>query len=264
MNRVTLALWLLPIGIFLAMIAAAAGGHRVALLRRRSGDSPSTSGSSIIDAAVLGLLSLLVAFWFSLAGAHLDLRRSLIVEEANAIGTAWLRLDLLPLATRSTVQDLFRDYVDIRMAETPSARSRERRASLDEQLDGVRGAIWKHSVDAGRQCASPQAAMLLLDALNAMFDAGTRHEAATNAHTPTAVPVLLAGVAVVASLLTGHEMGRSQTFSWFHPLLFAVVVSTTIGVIYDLEKPRYGLIRIDDYDKTMRDVRQGFDRGTGP
>ena len=102
--------------------------------------------------------------------------------------------------------------------------------------------------------------MLLIAALNDMFDAATRHDASFNAHTPTAIVVLLAVVAVVASILVGYDLGTHKRFEWLHMTLFAVLVSSTIWVIYDLEMPRYGLIRVDDYDQTMREVREDFDR----
>lgn len=96
MNTVNLTMIALPAGLFSAMMAAAIVGHRIAVARSRADDADDAPGTSAVDAAVLGLLGLLVAFWFSSAGTRLDVRRSLIVEEANAIGTAWLRLDLLP------------------------------------------------------------------------------------------------------------------------------------------------------------------------
>ena len=226
MNAVTLWMFLLPTVLFCAMLAAAVAGHRLALGRRQKPDEATLVGTGAIDAAVLGLLGLLVAFWFSSAGTRLDMRRSLIVEEANAIGTAWLRLDVLPADVRTAEHDLFRRYVDVRLL----------------------------------QSRRPPRAAILLESLNAMFDAATRHQAAFNAHTPTAILVLLVLVAAFSAALAGHDMGGWATFNWLHAIVFAGVVSVTIWVIYDLEMPRYGLIRVDDYDKTISDLRAEFDR----
>lgn len=264
MNLVMFTMLLVPVTIFVAMMIAAGSGHRLAL-RRLSGPNPDAAvGAGAIDAAALGLLGLLIAFWFSLAATHLDLRRSLIVEEANAIGTAWLRLDLLRADDRRSAQDQFRSYVDVRLAQTSDPHASDHRAGLGAQLDDLRSGIWTTTVAAVPHCDSPQAAMLLLTALNEMFDAATRHDASFNAHTPTAIVVLLAVVAVVASILFGYDLGTHKRFEWLHTTLFAALVSSTIWVIYDLEMPRYGLIRIDDYDRTMRDVREDFDRVPGP
>jgi len=259
-THVGLLLILLPVGLFCAMVAAARAGNRLAERRRQRPDADAEVGTSAIDAAVLGLLGLLVAFWFSSAGTRLDVRRSLIVEEANAIGTAWLRLDLLPAATRTAVRDLFRGYADVRLAQTTGSPQADREASLDRRLTDFRDQIWRQAVAAAPECESDQAAAILLESLNAMFDAGTRHQAFFNAHTPAAILVLLLAVAIFAALLAGHDMGGRGTFNWLHTVVFAGVVSLTIWVIYDLEMPRYGLIRVDNFDATVRAVRADFDR----
>ena len=92
------------------------------------------------------------------------------------------------------------------------------------------------------------------------IDAGTRHQAFLNAHTPTAILALLVVVATCAAMVSGHDMGGRRTFSWLHAILFAGVVAVTIWVIYDLEMPRHGVIRVDDCDQAIRDVRAGFDQ----
>jgi len=261
MNGVQLAMIALPLGLFGIMLLAAAAGQRLAAWRLQRRDDASTVGTSAVDAAVLGLLGLLVAFWFSSAGTRLDMRRSLIVEEANAIGTALLRLDLLPEDAQPAVREEFHSYLDVRLAQIPGATHAESDAVLANRLATAQNSIWRQAVAAAPRCLNPQAAALLLDALNAMFDAGTRHQAAFNAHTPVAILVLLLLVAIFAAVLAGHDMAGQGRFNWLHIVVFAAVVSLTIWVIYDLEMPRYGLIRIDNYDQTLLDLRASFQRG---
>jgi hypothetical protein len=260
MNPVDLTMIALPAGLFCAMVAAAVAGHRLAVARSRRPDAAAAPGASAIDAAVLGLLGLLVAFWFGSAGTRLDVRRSLIVEEANAIGTAWLRLDLLPDDIQSDVRGHFRRYVDVRLAQAPGRSSVGQLRTLDDELASHRHTIWRRAVEAAPRCLTPQGHAILLESLNGMFDAGTRHQAFINAHTPTAILALLVVVASCSAALAGHDMGGRRTFTWLHTLSFAGVVAITIWVIYDLEMPRYGLIRVDNFDQTIRDVRADFDR----
>lgn len=264
MNSVNLLLILMPLSLCAGMVAAAMAGHRLAVARRRRLDAEATVGTSAIDAAVLGLLGLLVAFWFSSAGTRLDTRRSLIVEEANSIGTAWLRLDLLPQDVEGQLRDLFRQYVDVRLAQTTELVRAESREPFDRRLTELRHAIWGRAVAAAPRSTSDQAAAILLESLNGMFDAATRHQAAVDAHTPTAILVLLLAVSLLSALLAGHDMGCQGTFDRLHVGVFAGVVSLTIWVIYDLEMPRYGLIRVDNFDKTMLDVRADFQRPGAP
>jgi hypothetical protein len=261
MNGVQLAMIALPLGLFGIMLLSAAAGRRIAAWRSRLRDDASAVGTSAVDAAVLGLLGLLVAFWFSSAGTRLDMRRSLIVEEANAIGTAWLRLDLLPVDAQQGPRDEFRSYLDLRLAQTPGATHAESDAVLAKRVATAQDSIWRQSVAAAPRCESDQAAVLLLDALNAMFDAGTRHRAAFNAHTPAAILALVLLVAIFAAVLAGHDMAGRGRFNWLHIIVFAGVVSLTIWVIYDLEMPRYGLIRVNNYDQTMVDLRDSFRGG---
>src|SRR6185436_2599128 len=72
-------------------------------------------GFGVVDGAVFGLLGLLIAFTFSGAAARFDERRQLIIEEANDIGTAYLRIDLLPESAQSRLRELFRQYLDSRL-----------------------------------------------------------------------------------------------------------------------------------------------------
>jgi hypothetical protein len=258
-------LWILalPVGLFCLMVAATVAGHRLALARRSPGGSGNSLVVSAIDAAVLGLLGLLIAFWFSSAGTRLDMRRSLIVEEANAIGTAWLRLALLPEEVRPEERRLFREYLDLRLEQAPAAAPAAAKR-LASRAAAIQAAIWQTAVDAAPRCASDQAAAILLASLNEMFDSGARHQAASAAHTPTLILVLVVVVAAFSGLLAGHDMGGRGPFQWLHTLVFAAVVSLTIWVTYDLEMPRYGLIRVDDYDRLMRDLQGEFTAAAPP
>src|SRR5271155_4562494 len=85
-------------------------------IRLRNKDENASSGLGVIDGAVFGLMGLLLAFSFSGAEARFEVRRQLIVQETNAIGTAYLRVDLLPEAAQPQIRDDFRAYVDARLA----------------------------------------------------------------------------------------------------------------------------------------------------
>jgi len=257
MNDARLWILLLPIGLFCLMVAATLAGHRLASGRSRRTDAEDSAGTSAVDAAVLGLLGLLIAFWFSSAGTRLDMRRSLIVEEANAIGTAWLRLALLPQDVQPVIRGLFREHVDVRIEQAPASKP-DASKRLAARADEVQSAIWRHAVDAAPRCESDQAAAILLSSLNEMFDAAARHQASYDAHTPTLILVLVLVVGAFSGLLAGHDMGTRGPVNWLHAIAFAVVVSLTVWVIYDLEMPRYGLIRVDNYDHLLRDLRDGF------
>ena len=111
----TIITLLLAGGLFLAMLAFLEVGRRIGLAVKTKEGKEATAGSGAVDAAVYGLLGLLIAFTFSGAAARFEARRHLIIEEANAIGTAYLRLDMLPAEAQASLKEKFRQYVDSRL-----------------------------------------------------------------------------------------------------------------------------------------------------
>jgi hypothetical protein len=161
---------LLFAGMLLLLEAGRRAGHR-RLAKDAKGDLP---GIGVIDGSVFTLLGLLLAFTFSGAATRLDARRQLIVEETNDIGTAYLRLDLLPASAQPALREKFRQYVDSRLAayrKLPDAG-----AAREELTKGtlLQGEIWNQAVTATRAPDThPDAARLLIPALNSMIDITT-------------------------------------------------------------------------------------------
>ena len=100
--------------------------------------------------------------------------------------------------------------------------------------------------------------MLLLPALNDMFDITTTRTMAMQAHAPATIYVMLGLLVLAGSLLAGYSMASGRTRSWFHPFAFALIMSLAIYVILDFEFPRVGLIRLDSFDQILMDVRQSM------
>ena len=252
MSPVNLAI-LITASLFLGMVGCLECGYRLA--NRRLKPEGGRAGAGAVEGAIFGLLGLLIAFTFSGAHTRFEARRQLVIQESNNIGTAWLRLDLLPPATQPPLRDLFREYVDARLAayaklpDVPAARA-ELERSLQLQND-----IWTQSVAACKLPDGQRAIMPLLSALNAMFDIVTNRTTALKTHTPTIVFGMLGVLALISALLAGMGMAGATRRSWVHILGFALIISLTVYVILDLEYPRLGLIRIDSMDQLLRDVR---------
>jgi len=102
--------------LFLGMLFCLEMGRRWGVRQLDRDPSAARAGTNAVEGAVFALLGLLIAFTFSGAAARFDTRRVQIVDEANAIGTAWLRIDLLPAEAQPLLRDLFRNYVDSRLA----------------------------------------------------------------------------------------------------------------------------------------------------
>lgn len=252
----TFAAALSALGLFLGMMLLFEVGRRIGAARLARDPEGVTNGTGPIEAAVFGLLGLLLAFTFSGAATRFEARRHLIAEEANAIGTAYLRVDLLPGDAQPVVRQLFRRYLEARI-ETYRDASND--AAVQARLaEGValQGQIWAKAVAAsGRPEVPAQAGMLLLPALNSMIDITTTRAVAMQDHPPRVIFVLLAGLSLVSALLVGYVMCGTKVRSWFYMLIVAATMSLTLYVILDLEYPRFGLIRIDAADRTLVELK---------
>jgi hypothetical protein len=243
-------------GLFVALIAALEIGRRagrIAFTTTDAGARP--AGLSAVEAVAFGLLGLLLAFTFSGAAARLDTRRAQIVDEANAIGTAWLRLDMLPPTAQPKLRDAFRRYTDSRIAlyKTFSQAGLEAARTEYARSAALQNEIWAAAVEACREV--PSAPVIVLPALNAMFDIASSRLAASQMHPPMIVYVVLAVISLVCGFLVGYEMGATEAPSRAHMLVLAAILSFTFYVILDFEYPRLGIIRIDDFDRLIVEVR---------
>lgn len=250
---------LVALALFVGMLLVMELGRRIALRRKALDPKGALSGTGAVDGAVFALLGLLVAFTFSGAGSRLDARRALIVEETNAIGTAYLRIDLLPETAQPPLRDLFRQYVDSRIRvyralPDVDAATAELARSAKLQRD-----IWQAAVSAGQTEGVPTtASMLLLPALNQMIDITATRAMATQVHPPAIVFVMLFALALVASLLAGYGMAGRRQRSYIHMIGFAAVTATVVYVIADLEYPRLGLIRVEAFDRALLELRSSM------
>jgi hypothetical protein len=246
---------LLTVVLFVGMLVALEAGRRIGITRLARDPEGLTKGAGAAEGAVFGLLGLLLAFTFSGAASRFEERRWFINSEANAIGTAYLRLDLLPEETQPPLRDLFRSYVNLRASMFKDAKTREDVEAAIVRGAELQAAIWKQVMAAGRlPGASPQATMLLTPALNEMIDITATRQMATKNHPPVIIFVLLALLALVGALLVGYGTSTNKDRSWFHHVTFAFVITLAIYVIVDLEYPRLGLIKIDSADQALVDV----------
>jgi hypothetical protein len=250
---------LLSAGLFVGMLVLLEVGRRFGMRRAAAGSEAPHEGLVAIEAAVFGLLGLLVAFTFAAAASRFEARRQGTVDEANAVGTAWLRLDLLPAADQPEMRVKLRAYTDARLAafqKLPDLDASQRELDRAKALGDE---IWSRAVAAAaHEGSSPSIALVLLPALNAVFDQMTLRVMAARVHTPPVILALLIAVALGCALLAGDGMATARGRHWIHSLCFAAVTAATVYVIYDVDHPRIGLIRIDPVDQALEEVRAGM------
>ena len=247
---------LVALGLFFGILVFLEVGRRLG--ERRVADDPegARNGIGAVEGAIFGLVGLLIAFTFSGGANRFDERRALVVQETNAIGTAYLRLDLLPEGAQPALRDLFRRYLDARIAAYRRLPDFDAaKAKLQESIR-LQNAIWSRALAAGTsKGAAPDAVNLLLPALNEMIDITTTRTTAAALHPPMVIYLMLVLLTLAAALMAGYGMAGAKRRSWTHMLAFALVMSLAVYVIVDLEYPRLGLIRVDAFDRTLADLR---------
>jgi hypothetical protein len=244
--------------LFGGMLLGMEVGRRMGLRRSRKEPEESKAGGGAVEGTVFALLGLLLAFTFSGAASRFGWRRDLIVEEANAIGTAYLRLDLLPEAEQPALREAFRQYLDARL-EALSHVSDESAFEKDRaRVNELQAQIWEKAMVAVRLDERPQVAPLVVPALNEMFDISTTRMAAFRTHVPEVILATLFALELLASVLAGYGMGSAKGGQRFHKVIFAAVIAMSTYVIMDLEFPRFGIIRLDAADRVLSDLRESI------
>lgn len=245
--------------LFLGVWSFMSVGWRLGRARLHSGGDDAFAGLGALEAAVYGLMGLLVAFTFTGAAERFEQRRDLVTQEINAIGTAWLRLDLLDTQARNDMRSLLRQYLEARIETYADIRDRAAPAASMKKSVELQNAIWNRLAAAAQQDQTSRVAAAVLPAVNQMFDLANTRTLATQRHPPLAIYLALGFLALVSALLAGFGMARAPSFSALHAIGFAAIVSATIYLILDLEFPRLGLLRVDDFDPAFAQLRQSME-----
>lgn len=194
-----------------------------------------------VQGATLGLLGLLLGFSFSGATGRFIDRQDIVVREANAIGTAYLRADLLEPAPADALRTALRDYLDARIvlfSELDAARMTAARLRLAE----LQRAAWGTATEAVR--ANPAIGNLLLPPLNEMFDLLSTRDNLSERHIPPIVLLLLCGCAALSISTIGYGCGLQRRRGLGTVGAFTLLVSVALWITIDFDYPRRGLIKV--------------------
>lgn len=239
--------------LFAGMVVALEAGTRLGARRLAEGHEE-PKGLAAIEGAIFALFGLLLAFTFSGAASRFDARRELIQAECNALGTTWLRIDLLQPADQAEVKELLRAYVDARLRLYADGLGDDMlQADLDAQ-DAAQAALWARAVAAAK-AADARLAPLFLTALNDALDRAGDRLAARRFHPPGAVFLLLIGLGLLAAFLAGWGLAASKATTRVHRVAFVSAVSLVVYVSLDLELPRRGLVRLGSADHLLAETR---------
>jgi hypothetical protein len=222
--------------------------------RAAAGESETRVGT--LQGAVFGLLGLLLSFTFAMSVGRYDTRRQVVLEEANAIGTASLRADLVPEPERSEMHRLYHELVDARLAFYEAGRDKGRLAAANQIASRLFDALWAACMRAVEKRPHEVTNGILVQSLNDVIDASEKRVTAQGAHVPDVVLWLLLGVSTLAMALTGYAHGDGRQLALVAAV--AVAVALVIVVIVDLDRPSRGFIRVSQ--GSMERLRDGMNR----
>jgi hypothetical protein len=234
----------LAIGLFVILIAAARLGFWFG--RRAPDDEMERSRAATWQTALLALAGLLIGFTFSMAESRFAARKQLVLAEANSIGTAYLRTQLLPGAAGAQLQALLRQYVDVRLGFVAAGADRGRMDETLRQSSALEGQIWAQVVAAARAQPQSHLTTLLVQAINEMFDAGSAHVAAVDSPLPPTVFLVLVLATSAAVAAIGFSCGLQKRSSTHGMIVFPVLLGIVVLLVFDLANPRLGFMRVRD------------------
>jgi hypothetical protein len=239
MNRIVLYELGVAVALLAGLVLALEAGYRLG--KRVPADGGAQVGA--VQGAVLGLLGLLLGFSFAGAAARYIEKQDLIVREANAIGTAHLRADLLDEPHRSALKEHLARYVEHRIALSRNLQLGLPPAALAE-IAAFHRDIWS-AARAGVE-AKPAAIVAVLPPVNEVLDLNATRLSAGRRHLPTLVLLLLVLCSALAMAVIGYGSGRSAHRNLPITVSLAALISAALWITIDLDHPRAGLIRLED------------------
>ena len=227
----------------LLIVGAFLSGELGYRLGRRYGprDEAFTKQLGMISGATFALVAFLVGFGFSGAASRYVDRLDLVVKEANALGTAWLRADVLPQPMRGELKEALRKYTTSRV-ELLVGNDWEAIAPVLANVGPQQERLWEIALRGTAD--NPQIMRMVLPPLNDVIDLHTTHLATARRHIPNAITIALllsAGLSLVLASFGNGQIGRRFPVLNF---VYGFALATALWMTLDLDHPRHGTIQI--------------------
>ena len=205
-----------------------------------------------VEGSLFALLGLLLAFTFGMAGSRYDIRRSVIIDEVNHIGTAVLRSDMYDDSSRAAFRTDFKKYITARVAyyDTDEIKVKAAKELASQYADS----LWKRAATLSKNPTYLAASNQMIPALNAMIDITTVREASMRTKVPDIILLLLFIISIACSCLAGFEIPVTKGINWITVIGFASLTVLVIYVIIDLDQPRRGFINLDASQHLMKQL----------
>jgi hypothetical protein len=234
-------LWALFLAVTAALWFAVEGGYRLGLWRHHYIKDEKEQPVGAMVASILGLLALVLAFTFSLAASRFDARRMGVLEEANAIGTTYLRTRLLPEPERSNAARLLREYVDVRIEGTSGGRTDQALA----RTEALHERLWGQASAAAEKDTGSIMTGVFIQSLNETIDLHAKRVfVGLRSRIPLVIWVGLYFLAMLGLAAVGYQSGLSTTRRSPAMLALVLAFAVVLLLIADLDRGQEGLLQV--------------------
>ncbi|MHC4725542.1 MAG: bestrophin-like domain [Planctomycetota bacterium] len=235
-------LWAVYVGTVVLVLIAAEIGFRIGIwLQRRDPDSGKTPMTGAMVGGLLGLMAFLLAFSIGIVINQHNSRKAMVVTEANAVGTAFLRAGFLSETDRTLSRDLLREYVEVRLAAASDPALLESTITRSEEIHGE---LWSIVEDNVRQGQESDIMALFIESINEVIDVHTMRLASVELRLPRQLGVLLYVATILSFLLVGVANSADGKRDPMAILLFALAFVAVFMIIVDLDRPQEGLLTV--------------------
>ncbi len=242
-------------GIFLITVAvillSIECGFRLGQFRHQRSELEDKPPVGEMVGATLALLAFMLAFTFGMAASRFEVRRGLVIDEANAIGTTYLRAGLLPEPYRGEVRRLLRDYVSVRLEAIRPGQLSES-ISRSEELQSQ---LWSQATSVGEKNPGSIVVGLFIGSLNEVIDLHAKRLAlGVRNRIPNPIWVALYFMAVLGTAAMGYHAGLAGSGRSLAIVALVLAFSAVITLIADLDRPQAGLLRVSQ--QTMVNLQE--------
>lgn len=253
--------WVLSLGLFVMMVLFIAFGRRISK-DRVTPDHSKNPGNAAMITSLYAVLGLLLAFTFGMSGDRFRERRNIIVNESNAIGAAALRARLYADSVQPHFESQFRAYLAARIEYFDAGADTLRiRMALEQSNDAGRK-LWRIAAEHSRHPANLVASNQMVPALNQMFDLANSRFWSEYNRTPGSILMMLFILCISAAFVTGHTSVSEGKFDWAMAVGFCALISCVIFFIIDLDRPRVGIITLEENARALLDLMKTMERQT--
>jgi len=254
-----LPLWGLLLAVVVALWLVMEWGYRIGRWRRAQTPDEKDQPVGAMVASILALLALMLGFTFSLAASRFEARRQVVLEEANAIGTTYLRARLLPEPQRTELEKLLREYAEVRLQGVQT----EKTAQAITRSEEIHELLWAQAAAAADQDPSSIMTGVFVQSLNQLIDLhANRMLLSLRSRIPLVIWVSLFGLAVLGIAAVGYQSGLAATRRSPAMLGLVLAFSLVVYLIADLDRAHEGLLRVGQ--QAMIDVQTSMQRSGAP